>query len=230
MGKRLESNFKNMVLVLCAVTLLASLSVASINALTAEKLNKVRIQNQLEAIRDVLPAFDNNPMEESDTLTTPDGGALVLFPARQGNERVGTAVKTYSNNGYSGQIWLMVGFTPDGAIYNYTVLEHKETPGLGSKMNVWFTRGSKGDITGKIPGSKGLRVSKDGGEVDAITAATISSRAFLEAINRATNALSGKADATSGATGGEESTEDASSGATELEPAEDASSGATVLN
>jgi electron transport complex protein RnfG len=232
MGKRLESNFKNMVLVLCTIALFSSLSVASINALTAEKLSEVRLQNQLKAIRDVLPAFDNNPMEESDTLTTPDGGMLVIFPARSGGERVGTAVKSFSNNGYSGQVWLMVGFTPGGAVYDYTVLEHKETPGLGSKMDVWFAKGNRGDVTGKIPGDRGLRVKKDGGEVDAITAATISSRAFLEAINRATNALSGKVDAVSGATGVEEAPEDApedaTSGATEVKGAiEDATSGAT---
>jgi electron transport complex protein RnfG len=229
-----------MVLVLCAIALFSSLSVASINALTAEKLGEVRLQNQLKAIRDVLPAFDNNPMEESDTLTTPDGGMLVIFPASLDGKRVGRAVKSFSNNGYSGQVWLMVGFTPDGAVYDYTVLEHKETPGLGSKMDAWFAGGGKGDITGKMPGDRGLRVKKDGGDVDAITAATISSRAFLEAVNRASNALAGKVDAVSGATGVEDSPEDATSGATGVtdstsgatgveDSSEDATSGATSV-
>lgn len=94
----------------------------------------------------------------------------------------------------------MVGFNPDGTIANYSVLEHKETPGLGSKMDTWFTKNNKGDVVGKNPGTNGLKVSKDGGEVDAITAATISSRAFLDAINRAAAGLAGSADATSGAT------------------------------
>ena len=74
----------------------------------------------------------------------------------------------------------------------YSVLEHKETPGLGSKMGEWFVKGAKGDVTGKTPGTAGLQVSKDGGDVDAITAATISSRAFLDAINRASKALAEK--------------------------------------
>jgi electron transport complex protein RnfG len=218
MGKRLDSNFKNMVLVLCAIALFSSLSVASIHALTAEKMNEVGRQKQLQAIRDVLPAFDNNPVEESDTLTTASGEILVRFPARRGGTLVGTAVKSFSNDGYSGQIWLMVGFSPDGTVYNYTVLEHKETPGLGSKMGVWFAKGNKGDVVGRNPGEKALRVKKDGGEIDAITAATISSRAFLNAVYRAADALAGKSvDATSGATG----VEDAESGAT------DATSGAT---
>ena len=84
----------------------------------------------------------------------------------------------------------MVGFNKDGSIYNYSVLEHKETPGLGSKMDIWFTKEGKGSIIGKIPGTTGLKVTKDGGDVDAITAATISSRAFLDAVNRAAAAIS----------------------------------------
>ena len=91
-------------------------------------------------------------------------------------------------------------FNPDGSVANYSVLEHKETPGLGSKMDVWFTPNGKGNITGKTPGTQGLKVSKDGGDVDAITAATISSRAFLDAVNRAAAGLAGNADAASGAT------------------------------
>lgn len=223
MRKRLDSNFKNMALVLCTIALLSALSVSGISALTARRLADVKLQNQLAAIREVLPPFDNNPMEESDTLRTPDGEIIARFPASRKGERVGTAVKTFSNNGYSGQIWLMVGFTPAGAIHKFAVLEHKETPGLGSKMGVWFAGGNKGDVTGKIPGSKGLRVSKDGGEIDAITAATVSSRAFLDAINRASRALDGNADAASGATNIQE--EDAASGATGIQ--EDATSGAT---
>ena len=130
----------------------------------------------------------------------PDGGELEFYPAKKNGELVGTAVKTYTNNGFGGKIWLMVGFNPDGSVANYSVLEHKETPGLGSKMDVWFTPNGKGNITGKTPGTQGLKVSKDGGDVDAITAATISSRAFLDAVNRAAAGLAGNADAASGAT------------------------------
>jgi major membrane immunogen (membrane-anchored lipoprotein) len=78
----------------------------------------------------------------------------------------------------------MVGFDSTGTILNYTVLKHKETPGLGSKMPEWFRNGS-GNIIGLNPGNDKVWVSKDGGQVDGITAATISSRAFLEAVNRA---------------------------------------------
>lgn len=190
MGKKLESNFKNMVLVLFGVTLIASTGVAYVNSLTAEPIAKAKQAKQANAIREVIPGgFDNDPMSEAWKQETPDGGTLEFFPAKRNGQPVGTAVKTYTKKGFGGEVWLMVGFNPDGTIANYSVLEHKETPGLGSKMDRWFGKDGKGNVTGKHPGDAGLKVSKDGGDVDAITAATISSRAFLDAINRAAGAL-----------------------------------------
>ena len=190
MGKKLESNFTNMVVVLFSVTLIASAAVGYVNSLTAGPIEAAKQAKQVNAIREVIPGeFDNDPNADVWKSQTADGGELV-----------GTAVKTYTNNGFGGKIWLMVGFNPDGSVANYSVLEHKETPGLGSKMDVWFTSNGKGNITGKTPGTQGLKVSKDGGDVDAITAATISSRAFLDAVNRAAAGLAGNADAASGAT------------------------------
>ena len=77
----------------------------------------------------------------------------------------------------------MVGIDVNGNLVNYSILSHSETPGLGSKMDKWFIE--KSPITGISVSSAPLSVSKDGGSVDAITAATISSRAFLSAINKA---------------------------------------------
>ena len=201
MGKKLESNFTNMVVVLFSVTLIASAAVGYVQTLTAGPIEAAKEAKQVNAIRQVIPGeFDNDPNADVWKVQTPDGGELEFYPAKKNGELVGTAVKTYTNNGFGGKIWLMVGFNPDGTISNYSVLEHKETPGLGSKMDTWFVKDGKGDIIGKNPGGSGLKVSKDGGDVDAITAATISSRAFLDAINRASAALSGNADASSGAT------------------------------
>lgn len=201
MGKKLESNFTNMVVVLFSVTLIASAAVGYVQTLTAGPIEAAKETKQVNAIRQVIPGeFDNDPNADVWKVQTPDGGELEFYPAKKNGELVGTAVKTYTNNGFGGKIWLMVGFNPDGTISNYSVLEHKETPGLGSKMDTWFVKDGKGDIIGKNPGGNGLKVSKDGGDVDAITAATISSRAFLDAVNRASAALSGNADASSGAT------------------------------
>jgi electron transport complex protein RnfG len=79
----------------------------------------------------------------------------------------------------------MVGLKPDGTIFDTKVLEHQETPGLGTKM---MEPRFKDQFVGKNPGTDKIKVKKDGGEIDAITAATISSRAFCDAVMRAWNA------------------------------------------
>jgi electron transport complex protein RnfG len=187
-GKK-ESTFINMVLVLFIVTLVASAALGGLYELTKEPIAAAKLAKKLKAIKEVVPEFDNNPSEEMYSVEMPTGDLLEFYPAKKGDELVGTAVKTYTANGFSGYIWIMVGFKPDGSINNYSVLEHKETPGLGTKMEPWFktTDPAKAScsIIGKNPGSNNLTVSKDGGEVDAITAATISSRAFLEAVQTA---------------------------------------------
>ncbi len=201
MGKKLESTFTNMVLVLFGVTLISSVAVGYVYTLTEKPIAKAKQEKEAAAIRQVIPGeYDNDPIADAWKVETPDNEVLEFYPAKKDGEPVGTAVKTYTNKGFGGRINVMVGFNPDGSIFNYSVLEHKETPGLGTKMDAWFGKGNKGDIIGKIPGDQGLKVTKDGGDVDAITAATISSRAFLDAVNRASAALNGSADVSSGAT------------------------------
>ena len=98
------------------------------------------------------------------------------------NNFIGAAVETFTNKGFSGNISLMVGILADGTIKNISVLQHAETPGLGSKME---EETFKGQFNDKNADSFNFSVKKDGGDVDAITAATISSRAFCDAVNRA---------------------------------------------
>ena len=114
------------------------------------------------------------------------------------NGQEGTAIKITDPKGFGGALTVMVGLAKDGTILGYKVLESSETPGLGAKAQDWFQKGQKGDIIGKTAGK--LEVSKDGGEVDAITASTITSRAFLRCINAAYDKLSESSDAQSGAT------------------------------
>ncbi len=180
---KLESNFRNMFLVLLSITAIAAAALGGVYSVTKGPIEQAMLQKQKKAIEAVAPAFDNNPIEEQFTVEM-NGGLLTIFPAKKGNEVVGAAIESFTNNGFSGLIKLMVGFDLEGNIVNYTVLEHKETPGLGSKMNDWFRDGS-GNIKGKNPGTANLTVSKDKGEIDAITAATISSRAFLEGVQTA---------------------------------------------
>lgn len=101
----------------------------------------------------------------------------------------GRAIKVTDPKGFGGALTVMVGLSPDGKILGYKVLESSETPGLGAKASFWFQKGKKGDIIGRQAGK--LAVKKDpGGEVDAITASTITSRAFLRCINAAYDKLS----------------------------------------
>ncbi|GET33685.1 electron transport complex subunit G [Prolixibacter bellariivorans] len=201
MAKR-ESNFINMLVTLFAVTFIASASLGLVNEFTRDAIKNANAKAQEKAIASVLPNFDK--LGKSLKILPKDGpDSLELFPAydARGNE-VGTAVKTYTNKGFSGHFTVMVGFKPDGTISGYEVLQHQETPGLGSKMGQWFRNKDKPkqDIIGKNPGKVNFHVSKDGGDIDAITAATISSRAFLDAVRRAYNTWKNESDATIGST------------------------------
>ncbi|WP_421918448.1 RnfABCDGE type electron transport complex subunit G [Marinifilum sp.] len=191
MADKKESTFINMVLVLFIVTLVASAALGGLYELTKEPIAAAKLAKKLKAIKEVVPEFNNNPSEEMYSVDMPTGDKLEFYPAKKDGKLVGTAVKTFTTNGFSGYIWIMVGFKPDGTINNYSVLEHKETPGLGTKMEPWFKTTdptkAKCCILGKNPGTAKLSVSKDGGEIDAITAATISSRAFLDAVQTAYN-------------------------------------------
>ena len=114
-----------------------------------------------------------------DSLAAGDGmDSLEFYPAKKGGELIGTAVRSFTNTGYNGLIVLMVGILPDGTIKDIQVVEHKETPGLGTKMESSKFKDQFKDID---PSQVTLKVKKDGGDIDAITAATISSRAFSEA-------------------------------------------------
>lgn len=187
MAKKLESTFKNMVLILFSVTLIASTAVGVVYEFTKTPIEQAKQNKKLKAIKDVVPAFNNNPDSEKYKVEI-NGETLELYPAKQDGKLVGTAIKTFTTKGFSGEFWIMVGIKPDGTINNYSVLEHKETPGLGSKMGEWFKGEGKQSIINKNPQNTKFIVSKDGGDIDAITAATISSRAFLDAVQKASNA------------------------------------------
>jgi len=181
-----ESTFKNMALSLTLIALAASACLGFVYEITKMPIEVAVLNKKLEAIKQVVPEFNNNPNDESYKLPTGEGDSLVVYPAKKDDVIVGYAVNTYTKNGFSGNISLMAGFKPDGTIINISVLEHKETPGLGTKMTEPEFKNQFSDIK---PGEFRLKVKKDGGDVDAITAATISSRAFCDAVQRGYNTL-----------------------------------------
>jgi len=176
-------------MVLTVITIVAAGVLASVNAVTAPQIEKINAENLAAGIKAVMGNDDIKVSEpwEVDAFTAYD------INDKQGN-LLGKAVVT-TENGFGGPLKVLVGFNTDGDILGYTVLEHAETPGLGAKAGEWF----QDKIIGMNPGTNNFTVSKDGGEVDAITASTITSRAFLRAIQNAYDKIIAGQDVTSGA-------------------------------
>ena len=191
MAKKVQSSFINMLLTLAVITIVASLALGSIYNLTLEPIAAAKKAARERAIKLVLPPFDSLQSFKVKIPVDPglkeqgngDQDSLTFYRALSNGETVGFAVQTFSFQGYDPtQIQIMVGFLPDGIIDSTVVTQQKETPGLGTKMT-----GEKfnGQFAGKDPAKFSLSVTKDGGDVDAITASTISSRAVCDALKRA---------------------------------------------
>lgn len=181
----MESTLKNMVAVLFGITLVASAGVGVVNMITAEPIALSKQAATTAALTEVLPSFDETTSEE----LTIDEMPITVYTATKGGVVAGYAVQTMTKQGFSGTVRLMVGFDTDGRVVNINVLEQTETPGLGTKMCdegnplLGSVKGQRLEEKKLVDGK--LAVRKDGGDVDALTAATISSRAYVDAVNRA---------------------------------------------
>ena len=158
--------------------------------LTKAPIEAAMKAKQEAAIMQVLPEVEGLQVANAETVE-----GVTLYKAYVGEEWVGTAVEASTegnqNMPFGGTFRLMVGFDKVGNVVNYVVLEQAETPGLGALMTTWFKNADKPgqNILGKTPATTEFSVSKDGGDVDAITASTITSRAFLEVVVKAYNAI-----------------------------------------
>lgn len=177
-----------MSIVLLVIASLSSSLLAVVYKLTKEPIELANQQKTIKGLSMVLPKFDNEPLKEFIMVPSDLGDSLKCYIAKNQGKIVGVAIETYTKKAFSGKFSVLVGFTPDGTIFNTIMLEHKETPGLGDKAEK--TKSSWSDqFNGKNPLNFKLKVKKDGGDVDAITAATISSRAYCDAISRAYEAF-----------------------------------------
>ena len=176
----MKSSLKNMVLVLFCITLISSACVGLVNMITVDPIAKAKEAAEKEALAQVLPEFDATEISEHVADELP----IVAYKATKDGQVVGYAVKSATKNGFSGMVKIMVGFDTKGTILNVNVLEQNETPGLGAKMT---EEGNPllASVQGKEASKLNITVKKDGGDVDALTAATISSRAYAEAVARA---------------------------------------------
>lgn len=173
----MESSLKNMVLVLFTITLLSSAAVGGVYMLTEEPIAQAKVAAVNDALKQVLPEYEATTSQDIEVNALP----VKVHTATVADKAVGYAVESSSKNGFGGAVRLMVGFDAEGTILNINVLEQKETPGLGTKMadegNVLLV-----SFKGKDAAQVKMTVKKDGGDIDALTAATISSRAYAEAV------------------------------------------------
>ncbi len=204
--QKLESSLKNMVIVLVGVALVVGAVLAYVNHITSGPKAEKAAQSLAAGIKSVMGTDDlqvADPEEVSQTIDGKQVSFTIHKCSDKSGKELGAAVES-TTGGFGGDLQVLVGFDTEGKILGYTILQASETPGLGAKATTWFQKDGKGSVIGKSPKDGDLHVSKDdksGNAVDAITASTITSRAFLKAINQAYAAYTSKgADAQSGAT------------------------------
>ena len=187
MAKKKESTLVNMVVALLVITMVSGGVLGLVYGMTKDAIAEVDQKKNEAAIKAVLP-IEGEITYKADTLKYNYEGVDMTFPCNLAYDAngnfMGAAVKT-SEGGFGGKIDMMVGFLADGTIKGTSVLSHTETPGLGANMTGKF----KDQFVDKNPASYKLTVTKDGGDVDAITAATITSRAFTKAVDKAYQAF-----------------------------------------
>ena len=173
----MKDTFK-LILVLTVICLVAGLLLGGVNTLTQERIQQALREEKLAALREVLPAYDNEP--DADAVIIEDRGrSWTFYVAREGATFSGAAFETASEKGYGGLIGVMVGVTADGRVNGLEILSQKETPGLGARIQ---EPAFKQQFAGRSIHDTVWAVRKDQGDIDEITAATISSRAVVEAI------------------------------------------------
>ena len=172
-----------LVIVLTCISLLAALALTGVYALTKGPIEKGQKEKKEKALQSVLPAYEGT-VRDTVVVDADNEQIPVHLAIGKDGELCGAGIETYTKKAFSGRFDLMVGFDAEGTIVNTEVLKASETPGLGDKINK-----DKSDFALQFnhqnPADYRLVVKKDGGDVDAITAATISSRAYCDAVQRA---------------------------------------------
>jgi electron transport complex protein RnfG len=169
---------------LTIICLIAGALLAGADAMTRERIAEADRARDQKALNTVLPPHDNAPDKDAVTVTS-NGRDWTFAVARQNGAFAGAAVETSSPNGYSGEIRLMLGIGADGKTIGIAILAQKETPGLGANIQ---TPGFRSRLAGLDILKTKWNVKKDGGDIDHITAATISSRAVVDAVREALDA------------------------------------------
>ena len=175
-----------MIFSLVGVSVFSGLILGFVYEQTLAPIQSAQSRIELNAITDIIGSdYDNNPFTDKTYIYDDNGNKLEFYPARKGGQIKAFAIKTFSNQAFGGRLELIVGFGINGKILGYKIVSSQETPGLGTKVN---DAEFAAQFKGLIPSFNSFNVRQDGGEIDAITSATISSRAVIDAIRRAYNA------------------------------------------
>ncbi len=207
---------KNVVILSLALSLTCGIAATILYAAyekTKAAAERTQQNVEQEALKKVLPPFDNQPLQQKQDIELPDGSKVVVFPALENEGIIGYAAKAVSDRGFGGNLEVLVGFEPQGEIRAVVVTAHSETPGLGTLAterkidktlkDVFGSRDKNETVADELPPSpfldqyKGkqasnvetLGIAADGGAVDAVSGATISSRAVADAVQKAAKAV-----------------------------------------
>ncbi len=180
------------------------------NSKTREPRAEAARRNRQQALSLVLPAFDNAPLDDKIQIAT-ETGDVFFYLAKEGGKLTGLAGEGASPKGYGGQLQVLIGLNPSGDIGTVLVTGHKETPGLGTQVtdrkqtrSIWSLFGKDAEhaqasslppcpyldqYAGKAATATGFRVQQDGGGIEAISGATVSSRAVADAVSTVSKAF-----------------------------------------
>ncbi len=177
----MKGGMARLILVLGAICFASGFGLAMVYEITKEP---IAYQKKLEVIRSlaaVLPGLEIDPDSQYRDLAGKDGDTVRVFRSEDGDGVVGVAFQVIAPDGYSGNIYIMMGVLPDGTLGGIEILSHAETPGLGAPITEerW-----KGIFKGRSLENTDLRVKKDGGDIDQMTGATISPRAVTGAVKK----------------------------------------------
>lgn len=175
-----------LVVTLCAGA--AALLIGLLEQGTRERIRDNRLQHALRQVAEVLPGvrYDNDPATDSLMISDPDlpGAAtgLPVYFARAGDRINATVFTVVATDGYVGPIKLLIGINRDGQVLRVRVNEHRETPGLGDRIEIrhsdWISQ-FDGLSPQQLPA---LKLARDGGELDQLTGATVTSRTVIAAV------------------------------------------------
>ena len=181
-----------LVIVLTIICAVAAASLSAVYTMTKDPIAKAAREEKLSAMRQITPGFDNEP--DIETVSLPNGKddkgndmTRTYYIARKGDEVIGVLFESSSAAGYGGTITVIVGVTPEGEVTGVVVLSHAETPGLGTKITIpeWLAK-----FTGRTLENTKWAVTKDGGDIDYTSGATISPRAVVAAVKEGLDAFS----------------------------------------